>query len=333
MTEDDRLQRMTEAEAELASLQSLQSCHEAESASSLADPPQIDHLGQENATSTPLPQGHTTQHFLPPSSPIISSRKRPLFSEAPTVPSAGVDKRKVLEKWGESISHIEYLVKSNVTPTKEDCCLVFQFLVIMWCYINNYSSRLLKRFTVYDFVNIQKEVSRQKETYNTSVNDGNKYKYRAALKFNKLEYEVMTYYFKRIRPLWTNGTQLLKDSFDTITKVPDFTERTQSFFYNSKGKTQLNASRICENFDSKMTALHKKTSLRKSTDTPDATDKHARSLSAERDENSNPKSKKKRVSQDDMMVWSPRVKKGILYSSQNNVSAIGCSFNAVSIFT
>ena len=284
-----------------------------------ADPPQIDQVGEECMTSTPM---RRTQPISQPSSYPINQA---LFSEAPPDTTQIEDRLKAMKKWAESRSHIEHLVNSDVTtPTKEDCLLVFQCLVIMWCYINNYSQRLLKRFTVYDFVNIVKNSTAEGDEYIASISAGSKYTYRTELKFNKFENKVMTYYFKRVRPLWTNGSQLLNDSFSTTTMGCDFNEVTQHFFYNSNGNKQPNISRICENFQSKMTAPHKK--IRKSTDTPNAADE-------ERDENYNPESRKKRVSHSEMKLISPCSKKRIFYSSENLRNNLSGSFNAVSIFT
>ena len=139
-----------------------------------ADPPQIDQVGEECMTSTPM---RRTQPISQPSSYPINQA---LFSEAPPDTTQIEDRLKAMKKWAESRSHIEHLVNSDVTtPTKEDCLLVFQCLVIMWCYINKYPPRLLKRFTVYDFVNIVKNstaTSGEVDEYIASISDGKKYK-------------------------------------------------------------------------------------------------------------------------------------------------------------
>ena len=133
--------------------------------------------------------------------------------------------------------------------------LVFQSLVIIWCVINNYPARLLKKFTVYGFVNFVKKGNCQNVC---AVTDGNKYKFGRALKFNEFEKKVMTFYFKRVRPFWINAFDVLKDSFLTEPLVLTLQEVTQSFFSNSQGKKQLNVTRVCENFQNKMIAAHKK---------------------------------------------------------------------------
>ena len=105
-----------------------------------ADPPQIDQVGEECMTSSPL---RRTQPISQPSSSPINQA---LFSEPYATQIE--DRLKAMKKWEESRSHIKHLVDSDVTtPTKEDCLLVFQCLIIMWCYFNNYPPRLLKRFT------------------------------------------------------------------------------------------------------------------------------------------------------------------------------------------
>ena len=161
----------------------------------------------------------------------------------------------VMSKWAEGRSHVEHLVETDRVPQKEGAMLVFQSLVIIWCVINNYPARLLKKFTVYDFVNFVKKGNGQ---YVCAVTDGNKYKFRRALKFNEFEQKVMTFYFKRVRPFWINAFDVLKDSF--LTEPLDLTlqEVTQSFFYISLGKKQLNVTRVCENFQNKMNAAHRK---------------------------------------------------------------------------
>ena len=62
----------------------------------------------------------------------------------------------VMSKWAEGRSHVEHLVETDRVPQNEEAMLVFQSLVIIWCVINNYPARLLKKFTVYDFVNFVK---------------------------------------------------------------------------------------------------------------------------------------------------------------------------------
>ena len=138
-----------------------------------------------------------------------------------------------MSKCAEGRSHVEHLVQNDRVPQKEEAMLVFQSLVITWCVINNYPARLLKKFTVYDFVNF---VKKGNSPYVCDVTDGNKYKFRRALKFNEFEKKVMTFYFKRVRPFWINAFDVLKDSF--LTELLDLTlqEVKQSFLYNSQGK-------------------------------------------------------------------------------------------------
>ena len=101
----------------------------------------------------------------------------------------------VMSKWAEGRSHVAHLVETDRDPQKEEAMLVFQSLVIIWCAINNYPARLLKKFTLYDFVNFVKKGNGH---YVCAVTDGNKYKFRRALKFNEFEQKVMTFYFKRV---------------------------------------------------------------------------------------------------------------------------------------
>ena len=141
----------------------------------------------------------------------------------------------VMSKWAERRSHVEHLLETDRVPQKEEAMLVFQSLVIIWCVINNYPARLLKKFTLlYEFVNFVKKGNGQ---YVCAVTDGNKYKFRRALKFNEFEQKVMTFYFKRVRPIWINAFDVLKDRF--LTEPLDLTlqEVTQSFFIFHKGKT------------------------------------------------------------------------------------------------
>ena len=91
-----------------------------------------------------------------------------------------------------------------------------------------------------------------------------KYKYYMILKFTKFEKCVMTFYFKRIRPLWVKGETLLEESFDTTTNA-DTQEVTQAFLYNSRGKRNFNVARVCTNFQDKINSSgHKKTTCRHS---------------------------------------------------------------------
>ena len=94
------------------------------------------------------------------------------------------ERAQAMKKWSEGRAHIQHLVDCDKTPPKEDSLLVFQCLMIMWCYINSYPSRLLKRFTVYDFVKCNENGS---VSFVVAVEDGTKNKYRTALRFNKFE--------------------------------------------------------------------------------------------------------------------------------------------------
>ena len=253
------------------------------------------------------------------------------------------EREAMMQKWSDSCSHIDFVTNFETTPHKEDCLLIFQCIVIMWCNINSYPSRLLKRFTVYDFVNM---VDHGNSFKYVSVSDGNKYKYRTALKFNKFEYKVLLFYFKHIRPKWTNSFKLLtKESFPvTVIADPNVQEMTQLFFYNSNGNKQINVARVCENFNTKMSAAHKKPK-RRSTNAPIdklgasissrpllATEEvliyPANAISPENDENVEPQhSKRKRLSHNDMMQMSPNSKRQIFYSNTGNISP---TINAVS---
>ena len=142
----------------------------------------------------------------------------------------------------------------------------------------------------------------------------------------------MTFFFKRIRPVWINALRVLKESFDVTTLVADFKERTQSFFYNSQGNKQLNVSRVCENFQSKMNATHKK----KRKAIVAGPDEERRN---DDDENPRPSTiddptvnlQKARIPQNEMMTMSPTSKKRVFYSDSDFVE----SFNGVSscVFT
>ena len=77
----------------------------------------------------------------------------------------------VLSEWAKGRSHVEHLVQIDRGAQKEEAMFVFQVFVIIWCVINNYPARLLKKFTVYDFVNFVKKGNGQ---YVCDVTDGNK---------------------------------------------------------------------------------------------------------------------------------------------------------------
>ena len=215
-----------------------------------------------NPHSTPHPNHASSTNFAAPLSPIdaVNSNGSNYASPLELQPAVqDVSDRgellSVMSKWGEGCSHVEHLVETNRVLQKEEAALVFQSLVIIWCVINKYPARLHKKFTVYDFVKFVKKGNCQ---YVCVVTDGNKYKFRRALKFNEFAQKVMTFYFKSVRPFWINAFDVLKDSF--LTEPLDLTlqEVTQSFFYNSQGKKQLNGTRVCENFQNKMNAAHRK---------------------------------------------------------------------------
>ena len=71
----------------------------------------------------------------------------------------------------EGRSHVKNLVQIDRAPQKEETMLVFQSLVIIWCVINNCPTRLLKKFTMYNFVNIAKKGNGQ---YVRALTGGNK---------------------------------------------------------------------------------------------------------------------------------------------------------------
>ena len=68
----------------------------------------------------------------------------------------------------------------------------------------------------------------------------------------------MTSYFTPVHPFWINAFDVLKESFFTEPRELTLQEVTQSFFYHSQGKKQLNVTRVCENFQNKMKAAHRK---------------------------------------------------------------------------
>ena len=160
-----------------------------------------------------------------------------------------------MSKWAEGRSHVELIVENDRVPQKDEAMLVFQSLVIIWCVINNYPAQLLKKFTECDFVNFVKKGNGQ---YVCAVTDGNKYKFRRALKFNEFEQKMMTFCFKRVRPFWINAFDVLKDS--VLTEPLDLTlqEVTQSFIFQFTREKQVNVTRVCENFQNKMNAAHRK---------------------------------------------------------------------------
>ena len=218
-----------------------------------------------NPHSTPHPNHAPLTNFAAPLSPIdvppvVNSNGSNYASPLEDLPAArGTSNRgemlSFVSKWAEGRSHVEYLMKIDRIPQKEEAVLVFQSLVIIWCVINNYPGRLLKKFTVYDFVNFVKKANGQ---YVCAVTDGHKYKFRRVLKFSEFEKNVMTFYFKRVRPIWISASDVLKESF--LTQHLDLTlkEVTHSFLYNSQGKSQLNIPRVCENFQKKMNSAHRK---------------------------------------------------------------------------
>ena len=257
--------------------------------------------------------------------PGASSCQMPTLSKFPPAMPPSDERSQAMKKWAEGRAHIQHLVDSP----KEDCMLVFQCLMIMWCYINSYPSRLLKRFTVYDFVNFNENGS---GSYVVAVEDGTKYKYRTALRFNKFEKSVLTFFFKHIRPLWINALRVLNESFDVTTLVADFKERTQSFFYNSQGKNQLNNSRVCENFQSKMNATHKK--KRKAIvagPDEDRINDDAENHRPSTIDDPTVNLKKARISQNELMTMSLTSKKRVFFSDSDFVE----NFNGVSccVFT
>ena len=91
--------------------------------------------------------------------PGAGSCQMPTPSKFPPATPPSDERSQAMKKWAEGRAHIQHLVDCDKTPPKEDCLLVFQCLMIMWCYINSYPSRLLKRFTVYDFVNFNENGS------------------------------------------------------------------------------------------------------------------------------------------------------------------------------
>ena len=256
------------------------------------------------------------------------------------------EREAMMQKWLDSSSYIDFVTNVETTPRKEDCILIFQCLVMMSCYINSYPSRLLKWFTVYDFVNM---VDNGNGFIYVSVSDGNKYNYRTALKFNKFEKKVITFYFKHIRPKWTNSFKLLTNESFPVTVIadPKVHEMTQLFFYNSNGNKQINVARVCENFNTKLPAAHKKPK-RRSTNAP--VDKLGASISPQPllateevlilpsnafspdyDETVEPQhSKRQRLSYNYMTQMSPNSKRQIFYSNTGNISS---TINAVSIIS
>ena len=253
----------------------------------------------------PMYKPHSQAQTLPVppiSTVLFPTVQLPPLNIPPAVPPSD-ERCRAMQKWAEGRSYIHHLVDCDKTPPREDCLLVYQFLMIMWSYINGYPSRLLKRFTVYDFVNFSESSS---GSFVCAVEDGTKYKYRTALRFSEFEKRVLTFYFKRIRTFWIDALRLLNsESFDVTSIATDFKERTQSFFYNSQGNKQLNVSRVCENFQSKMNVTHIK--KRKLTDAAGPVDKV-------------------RITQNVMMTISPTSKKRFFYSDSQFVE----SFNGVS---
>ena len=65
----------------------------------------------------------------------------------------------IMQKWSDSRSNIDFVTNFETTLREEDCHEFFQCLVIMWSYINSCPTRLLKRSTVYDIVNIVSKTS------------------------------------------------------------------------------------------------------------------------------------------------------------------------------
>ena len=155
------------------------------------------------STSTPMrhPQPMHRPRFesltlrVPPISTVLFPgvgicQMPPPSNIPPAMPPSG-EQSQAMKKWAEGRSHTQHLVDCDKTPPKKDCLLVFQGLMIMWCHINSY---LLKRFTVYDFVNFNENGS---GSFVCAVEDGTKYKYRTALRFNKFEKSVLTFFFKK----------------------------------------------------------------------------------------------------------------------------------------
>ena len=132
---------------------------------------------------------------VPPISTVLfpgaGSCQMPAVSEFPPAMPPSDERSQAMKKWAQGRAHFQHLVDCDKTPPKEDCLLVFQCLMIMWRYINSYPSRLLKRFTVYDFVNFNENDS---GSFVVAFEDGTKYKYRTALRFTKFEKSVLTFF-------------------------------------------------------------------------------------------------------------------------------------------
>ena len=131
------------------------------------------------------------------------------------------------------------------------------------CFSRSWSSGVSSTITLPDFsrssrCDFMNFVKKRNGQYVCAVTEGNKYKFRRALKFNEFEKKVMNFCFKRVSPFRVNALSVLKDSF--LTEPFDLTlqEVTQSFFYNSQVKKQLNVTRVCENFQNKINSAHRK---------------------------------------------------------------------------
>ena len=128
--------------------------------------------------------------------------------------------------------------------------LVFQSLVIIWCVINCYPARLLKKFMCMTLW-----TSSVKEKVNmfvlwlmeVSTNLG-------VLKFSEFEKKWL---YQTWPPFWIDAFDVLKGSFLTALLDSTLQEVTQSIFYNPNRK-KMNATRVCENFQNKMNAAHRK---------------------------------------------------------------------------
>ena len=154
---------------------------------------------------------------------------------------------------------------------------------------------------------------------------------------------MMTFHFKRIRPLWISGLKLLNDSFSTWTDTISNSKLQEItlFFYNSNGNKQVKEF-------VKMTAPHKKIKPKASSDdklgpsssraqVPDPINKISSQQTnlevapvtsdvLENNENVDPEARKKRLSHH----ISPISKKRLFYSTDNQ--SMSASFNAVKNF-
>ena len=165
---------------------------------------------------------------VPPTSTVLfpgaGSSQMPHSSKfTPAMPPSD-EQSQAMKKRAEGRAHIQHLVDCDKTPPKEDCLLVFQCLMIMWCYINSYPSRLLKRFTAYGFVNFNESGS---VSFVVAVPLKTGLSINIELpRFSNFEKSVLTFFFKRIRLVWINALRVLNERFDVTTIVADIKERT-----------------------------------------------------------------------------------------------------------